>query len=191
MTNLRDNKMSINLSSITETAGPLIIKALGWAALFLAPIKPVLFAVGFLVLVDLITGLYASHKRNEKITSNGIRRTITKTLAYMAAVICSHVMETVFLNGIPVVKVVGGLIAITEFQSLMENISSITKIDLWKAILEKLQGQKIIPELKEALPQIEAPKEEPKIEEQVQPVAEEKPAKISKKKAKKKIKVKK
>ena len=142
--------MNIDLSSIWNQISPILAKTLGWAIIFLAPVKPIIFAIGFLVIVDLITGIWAAHKRNERIASNGIRRTITKTLAYMAAIICSHVMNIYFLQGIiDPVKVVSGLIAVTEFQSLMENLSSILQKDLWKVILEKLQGQKIIPVLKE------------------------------------------
>lgn len=133
---------------IQELSNPSVAKALVWFGVFLAPIKATMLAVSFLVLIDLITGLWASHKRNEKITSNGIRRTVSKTLAYQLAVICSFVMEQQFLGGIPIVKVVAGLIASTEFKSVLENISSITGVDFWDSLIESLQGKKIVPQKK-------------------------------------------
>ena len=158
---LKDETMNIDVSTIWAQMSPLLLKALGWAAVFLAPVKSVMLATIFLVGTDLVTGLYAAHKRSEKISSNGIRRTVTKTLAYMAAIICSHVMNLYFLDGvIDSVKIVSGLIAVTEFQSLMENLSSILKFDLWAAVLDKLQGKKIVPELKEQPAQLPEPEKE-------------------------------
>lgn len=131
---------------------PLLGKAMGWTVLVLTPIHATLMAVSMLVVVDLITGVWASMKRNEKITSNGIRRTISKTVAYMMAIICSFIMEQQFLKGIPVVQVVSGLIAITEFKSLLENLTSITGLDFWELIVNKVQGKKIQPTPKELKP---------------------------------------
>jgi len=165
--------MNLELSSVWEQILPIISKVIGWSAIFLAPVHSIMLAITFLVGMDLITGLLAAHKRGEKLSSNGIRRTITKTLAYMSAIIASHVMSIYFLDGIiDPVKIVSGLIAVTEFQSLMENLSSITGVDLWKQLLEKLQGKKIIPEPKEKieeLPQIEEPKKAKKSKKKSHP----------------------
>ena len=105
----------------------------------LMPIHSVMIAVTFLVISDLVTGVWASRKRNEKITSSGFKKTVMKILAYQTAVIMAFVMETYLLQGVPLIKVVAGLIAITEGKSLFENIHIITGIDFWKEALKKLQ----------------------------------------------------
>jgi hypothetical protein len=132
-----------------ELFEPTVAKALAWISLFLAPVRATMIAVSVMVLIDLITGIWAAHRRKEKITSNGIRRTISKTLAYQIAIFSSFLMEKYFLSGIPVVKVVAGLIGTTEFKSVLENLSSITGIDFLQVVIEKFQGKKIVPEPKD------------------------------------------
>jgi hypothetical protein len=124
------------------------LKALTWIGVILMPIKATMLSIGVLLVFDLITGIWAAYKRGEKITSNGIRRTVSKSLAYQMAVISSFIMESQFLEGLPIIKVVAGLIAATEFKSLMENITSITGLDFIAEIIGKIQGKKIVPELK-------------------------------------------
>jgi len=138
-----------NRGSMTIDPLDLLTKGLTWVGLFLVPIQATMLSIGVLVLLDLITGLWAAHKNGEVITSQGIRRTVSKTLAYQMAVIASFIMEQQFLMGIPVVRVVSGLIAVTEFKSLMENITKITGLDFMKEMIGKFQGKKIIPESKE------------------------------------------
>jgi hypothetical protein len=105
----------------------------------LAPVKPIMLAVGVLICVDLITGLWASLKRKRKITSRGLRRTIGKMLAYQLAIITAFVMETWLLPDVPMVKVVSGLIGVTETKSVFENLSFITGVDFIQLVLGKLQ----------------------------------------------------
>lgn len=137
--------MSLTLSA--SSFHVTIVKIIGWIGVFLFPIKATMFAVGALIIVDLFTGVWAAIKRDENITSNGFRRTVSKVIAYQLAIITSFIIDKYFAVGfgIEVVKIVAGLVAMTEFKSIMENISSITKLDLWKQILKQTQGQKIIP----------------------------------------------
>jgi hypothetical protein len=118
----------------------LSLKFFSMLFLILLPIRSVMIAVSILVVADLISGIGASLKEKQKITSNALRRTVVKTLAYQASVIISFVIETYLLEGMPVVKVVAGLIAVTEGKSFFENMHRITGIDFWSEILEKVHA---------------------------------------------------
>lgn len=186
----KDNIMDSNILNALISKGSVIInnilpylsQGLGWVAIMLAPIKVTMIAVSCMVILDLITGIWASIKRKEILTSNGFRRTVTKTLAYQLVLISSMIMEQHFLQGLPVVQIIAGLIAVTEFKSLLENATSILGIDFWTAIVEKLHGQKIIPIPKE-IQQISQTVEE----QVVQPSPEPEPI-LKKKSSRKKTK---
>ncbi len=109
-----------------------------WVVWYLAPIHQTMAAVFVFVIADFVTGLWASLKRGEKFQSRRLRETLGKAIAYQLALVVSLVFEP-FAGGVPVVKVVSGFIAWTEFQSFVENISSITGKDLWAAVRAKLQ----------------------------------------------------
>jgi hypothetical protein len=131
------------MNEISTSIISILIKFLGWLLIFLSPIHSIMIGVGVMIFFDLITGLWASKKTGRPITSFGFRRTIVKSLAYQLALISSLIMETIFLQGMPVIRIIAGMIAITEFKSFLENIYDITGLDLWLVFLEKLQGSKI------------------------------------------------
>lgn len=116
----------------------MALKLLAVVALVLAPIKAIMYSVGALVVADLVTGIAAAHKRGEKITSQGLKRSVVKTLVYQLAVIIGMVVDNHLIPGIGVLKVVSGLIAVTEVKSIAENIKVLTGIDVWAALQNKL-----------------------------------------------------
>ncbi len=108
----------------------------------LAPIKMVMITVGFLILADLITGIWAAHKRGEKISSAVMRRTISKMFAYQMSVVGGFLLETYILGGsIPVSKIVAGVIGMVEFKSVLENSNVIVGDDVFAMILKKLGSE--------------------------------------------------
>lgn len=121
----------------------------GWLIVFISPVRAVMTAIMFLAVTDLITALWAVLKRQEKVTSVGLRKTINKILAYEIAVVLSYVVETVFQLGVPVVRLIAGLIAVTELKSNLENLYYITGLDYWQKIVDYMNFKK---------------KEEPKIQ---------------------------
>jgi phage-related holin len=126
-----------------ETVTQLAVKGLTLFLAFIAPIQTILLASLSLIFADTITGIWASLKEGRKITSHKLRRTILKSCAYMVSIVVAHVIESFMLEGIPVVKTIGGLIAITEGKSIFENLHRVTGIDFWKALIDKLQGSSI------------------------------------------------
>jgi phage-related holin len=112
------------------------------ALLVFLPIKATLITVMVLVGVDLITGIIAARKRGESITSSGLKRTVVKALAYEAAIILGFLVQS-FLTGdtVPVVKILGGLVGMTELKSVLENLEEITGIPLLKTLIDKISQQ--------------------------------------------------
>ena len=105
----------------------------------LAPIKMILIAVGLLVLFDLVTGIWAARRKGEALKSSAMRRTVSKMLIYQLTVISGFLLEHYLLDGlIPVSKLVGGVIGMVEFKSILENASSIAGEDIVTLVLSKL-----------------------------------------------------
>jgi len=108
----------------------------------LAPIHMVMITVGFLIFADLFTGIWAAKKRNEKISSAALRRTVSKIVIYQLAVISGFMLEINILNSVlPVAKIVGGTIGMFEFKSMLENCNHIVGGDIFKLVLKKLGSE--------------------------------------------------
>lgn len=104
-----------------------------------APIKAMLAVAGILIFADLITGVWAAYIRKEKITSAGLRRTLTKACVYEAALCLGYLAEHFMLQGaIPVTKIVSGLVGLVELKSCYENLNVISGQDLLKTVIDKL-----------------------------------------------------
>jgi len=105
----------------------------------LAPAKALLISVGFLILADLVTGIWAAVKRKEAIKSAALRRTISKMVIYNIAVISGFLVETYMLDSImPVSKIVASVIGLVELKSILENCNTILGGDLFKMVISKL-----------------------------------------------------
>jgi len=108
----------------------------------LAPIKMVMITVGFLIVADLLTGIWAAKSRGEKISSSVMRRTISKIVIYQLAVISGFMLEIHILDSlVPVAKIVAGVIGMVEFKSILENSGHIVGGDVFKLILKKLGSE--------------------------------------------------
>jgi hypothetical protein len=116
----------------------LLFKFLAWFMVFILPIRPALIAAAALVFADLISGVWASLKEGNKLTSSGLRRSVIKLLSYMSAIVMGFVIENYLLDGMPVVKTITGLIGVTEGKSFFENLRRITGIDFWSELISKL-----------------------------------------------------
>lgn len=108
----------------------------------LAPIHTVMISVGVLIMVDLVTGIWAAIKRGDKVSSAAMRRTVSKIIVYQSAVITGFLLETYLLSDlIPVSKLVAGVIGLVEFKSILENGNHILGQDLFKSVLSKLGSE--------------------------------------------------
>lgn len=103
-----------------------------------APLETLIYSIGFLVLMDVVTGIWSSVKRGQKITSDRLSRTITKSIVYLLAIIVAHVAGTYVIVDIQIVKVVSGILAAVELLSIYENLTNISGVDFITTIKEKL-----------------------------------------------------
>lgn len=108
---------------------------------FLLPIKLVIITAGVLIFADLITGIAASRKRGEKITSAALSRTVAKFAVYQTVIVTGYMLQMNLLNNvIPVINIVGSVIGMVEFKSIIENANAILGTDLLKDIINKLSS---------------------------------------------------
>lgn len=103
-----------------------------------APIHSLLLTTGVMIFADLFTGIIAAYKRGEKITSGGIRRTLTKMFVYEAALMLAFLAEHYMSDILPFVKMASGMIALVELKSIYENLNSISGGELLKSLIDKL-----------------------------------------------------
>ncbi len=107
---------------------------------FLLPLTEVLIFVGFIVSCDFITGVIKAHKKGNLKS----RRMIDKfydIIGYFIGILIAHYAENFFGDAVPLVKAVVAIIALTEVQSVRENISEITGTDILKPIINMLKNK--------------------------------------------------
>lgn len=118
-----------------------LVEFAAWIFIALSPIRSALLTIAALVVLDLITGVWAARKRGEAITSLGFRRTTVKVFVYMGALVLGFVVEKNLLAGaIPLTQIIGGWVGLTELKSNAENLHDVTGLDIWQALLDRLAG---------------------------------------------------
>jgi len=105
---------------------------------YLTPILTSLLLVGGLVMFDWITGVMKAHKLGTLSSRAMIKKFYTAS-SYLVAIGAVRLCEVYFGDDIPLVKPVIAMIALSELQSMRENIEAITGIDLLKNLFNVLQ----------------------------------------------------
>lgn len=121
-----------------------ILNALLAMTAVFAPAKGMVLTALVLVIMDMITGILASRKLKQPITSAGIGRSIVKTLVYEAAILLAFLTQQ-YLTGseVPVSNIVAGLIGLTELKSVMENLNTVSGGSLLSSIIDKLGSRNL------------------------------------------------
>lgn len=115
---------------------------------FLAPIQAVLISITIFVIVDMITGMIAAHKRGETISSKKMRDSIGKMISYWLFILLAHLLDgmiewdSFMLSNEFMVNIASGLIGLTEFKSCIENLDSIAGTNFFKSIKKFLAQNK-------------------------------------------------
>jgi hypothetical protein len=119
------------------------IKLVATVCTFLMPISGLLFLVGFVIVLDTITGVWKSVKNKVKITSRGLSAIISKMLLYEITVILFYMIDHFILNNIilqffsvPLLltKVLALILVSIEVMSINENYKAVKGLDLWQAM---------------------------------------------------------
>ncbi len=122
--------MVYKFNGVLELASTYILIALS----VLAPITEAMITCGVLIVSDLIMGLIAAYKNNEKIESKKLKNTVVKMLVYQLLIISAFIAEKYMAPFIPLTKITLSFIAIVEFSSLAENFQKITGLPFIKYI---------------------------------------------------------
>jgi phage-related holin len=105
---------------------------------YLSPIITSLFFVGGLVMFDWITGMVKAHKLGTVNSRQMIKKFYTGA-SYLIAIATVRLCEVYFGDSVPLVKPLIAIIALSELQSMRENIEAITGVDLLKNLFNVLQ----------------------------------------------------
>lgn len=118
-----------------------------WITVFFSPTFHSIICIGFFVCCDMITGIIVSQRREESkslwqiIESRKLKRTVYKFITYGIAILIAFVIQKQFIVEFPGMKAITGFIMYIELKSINENIDIITKINLFKLIIEKIKPQ--------------------------------------------------
>lgn len=108
----------------------------------LAPVKTMVVTSATLVIMDMFTGILASYKLKQPITSAGIRRTVSKLIIYTVAILIAFLAQTYLLeNEIPACNWITGMIGLTELMSCLENLNTISGTNLLQSVIDRLGSQ--------------------------------------------------
>ena len=113
--------------------------ALAAVLTYLAPLQSTLFVVGAISLIDFITGIMSAKTKSEVITSNKMIRKFYAVLSYFLAILISHVIGGYYGDADFMVKAVVAIIAVSELQSVRENIKGVTNLDILKPLINMLE----------------------------------------------------
>ncbi|WGD35823.1 phage holin family protein [Olleya sp. YS] len=116
-----------------------IVKYIFWLLTLLSPVNGVMVTMVFLIVVDFITGSYASLKNHVPIRSSRIGHTISKFFIYNLVILAAFFLEKHIVNEVPFLKIIAGFIAITEIKSILENFNNIYGVNPFKALINLIK----------------------------------------------------
>ena len=130
-----------------------IYAILAIAIAFLTPIIPLILIVGLAIFLDTFIAIYKAYKLNEKITSKKLSAVVSKMVLYQSAIIGFFCIEkyilgdlTIMLTSIPLVltKLVAVTLLFIEGQSIIENYSAVSGINIFNKFKELLSRTKYV-----------------------------------------------
>ena len=137
-------KLLENIKGSSAAIGGIILS-------FLTPIIPLILIVGGAIVLDTLTGVYKSKKKDIPITSKGYRSIVSKMVMYNAAVILFFCIETYILQDIIglltdinliLTKVVTTTLLFIEVKRINENYEEVTGVDAFKEFKKLLKRSK-------------------------------------------------
>ena len=117
----------------------------------LAPVKGMVAITVLFIWLDLFVGIWRSKKLKLPLRSRGFARTISKTLLYAGAIVCTFFLEKYVLEDIIGMFISVDLIltkaftfycVFTELKSINESYFDVTKKDVLKSFKEFLTAKK-------------------------------------------------
>lgn len=116
-----------------------IVKYTFWLLTLLSPVNGVMVTMVFLIVVDFITGSYASLKNHVPIRSSRVGHTVSKFFIYNLVILAAFFLEKHIVNEVPFLKIIAGFIAIAEIKSILENFNKIYGVNPFKALINLIK----------------------------------------------------
>jgi len=116
-----------------------IVKYTFWLLTLLSPVNGVMVTMVFLIVVDFITGSYASIKNHIPIRSFRVGHTVSKFFIYNLVILAAFFLEKHIVNEVPFLKIIAGFIAIAEIKSILENFNKIYGVNPFKALINLIK----------------------------------------------------
>lgn len=110
-----------------------------WLLALIAPVRATMITIVFLIIVDFITGLYASYKEKIPIRSDRLSHTVSKFFMYNLVILASYFLEEHIIHEVPFLRIIAGFIALTEIKSILENFNTIYGVNIFKALVNTLK----------------------------------------------------
>jgi len=133
--------MPYRLTPWIDIIKELLSTLVAFVFLFLAPIKEYVYLVFGLIILDFITGGYASYRDGEHFTAKKMRRTIEKFFFYSLAIIAAYILQKIIAEGVECPRIVALFIGATELKSIYENISRITGTSIFRSIWDSIKSK--------------------------------------------------
>jgi len=123
------------------------------AIAFLTPIIPLILIVGLAIFLDTFIAVYKAYRLNETITSRKLSAIVSKMVLYQSAIIGVFCIEkyilgdiVIMVTSIPLVltKLVAVTLLFIESQSIVENYSAYSGINIFSKFKEMLSRSKDI-----------------------------------------------
>lgn len=117
----------------------------------LAPVKGMVLITILFIWLDLCAGIWRSKKLKLPLRSSGFKRTISKTLLYVGAIVCVFFLEKYVLEDLIGLFVSVDLVltkaftfycVFTELKSINESYFDVTKKDVLKSFKEFITAKK-------------------------------------------------
>lgn len=132
-TMLSENIFLMSLNSLWSKIAILFIA-------YFTPIAEMVHVMLIFLVLDTISGIWASLKEGGKIESNKLRKTVLKFLWYTLSVMAAWMMERTFrLSWTSLASLTAGFICFVELKSIFENVTRITNEPIFRRILKLLK----------------------------------------------------
>jgi len=123
----------------------IIFKVLTITIVFLSPLGGVLVVISFMVFLDFLSKmlgfLYCGGIKNLKaeFKINRVTDTIIKVIGYTIILFAVRAITFYLDLALPMTKIIGSAIAISEIRSIDKNTYAVTGVSVWKILIEQVK----------------------------------------------------
>lgn len=119
------------LHIIAEIPASFTAYLVGALIIFFSGIANAMFATGIIIVIDTVSGVWASKRHGEKFESRKFGNLLSKLVLYQLLIISAHSIDMYMIE--TRIFVPACLIALSgvEFASIVENIDKATGVNLW------------------------------------------------------------